>query len=147
MLIAVVAAAIVAIVLTVTNHQPRRDATVSGRAVVVARLALMPTSAQPAAGGIAAVMRAGQKLVLLIQAHGLAPNGQDVYAVWLNTPGGPRDLLGLVSPPVRQSGTFSSEAPLPGDAFRFADLLLTRETTIRPARPGQLILTAPLKPR
>lgn len=121
-----------------------RTAAPGGKPVVLARMTLAPTTVQPTAGGSAAVMRSGARLVLLIQAHGLAPNGHDVYAVWLNTSGGSNQLLGLVAPPVGRAGTFSSGAALPGNALSFSSLLLTRETTTRPARPGQLILSSPI---
>lgn len=110
---------------------------------VVQRLILSAPGAQPEASGTGVIVRHGGSLVLLLRAHGLAANTTDVYAVWLQGQQGPA-LLGFVSPPVGRTGSFSSGTLLPADAARFQTLLITRETTTEPIRPGQPILAAHL---
>lgn len=140
----------VAIVLDGLDSHPAviREAIPGGVPHTLSRFALAPTRFARGAGGRAAVVRSGRKLVLLIEAHGLAPNHRDVYAVWLATSGHPADLVGLVSPPVGSDGTLSSGTLLPRQALAsHPQILLTRETTARPTKPGQPILASVLQSR
>jgi hypothetical protein len=102
---------------------------------------LSPVGSDPTAVGVAAIVRQKKGLLLLLlQGRGLAPNVHNSYAVWLfNTPTDSR-LLGFVSPAVGAAGTFSSGTTLPDDAVRFRELIVTLETTSRPATPGQEVL-------
>jgi hypothetical protein len=84
------------------------------------------------------------RLLLVLQARGLAPNDHDFYGVWLyNAPSDAR-LLGFVSPPVGADGTFSSRVSLPGNAAHFHAVIITRETTDLPRTPGPTVLRGPL---
>jgi hypothetical protein len=110
----------------------------------IRRLVLVPAGRAPQAFGAGAIVRQNGGLLLLLQARGLVPNSHDYYAVWLfNTPVDSR-LLGAVTPAVGAAGTFSSGVPLPDDAVRYHELLVTIETNARPDRPGRTVLQSPL---
>jgi hypothetical protein len=144
----------VALVLITEGNSTKRSTglTAPGRAAAkgapaaktISRLVLRPAGSDKSAVGAGAVMRQAGGLVLLLQARGLTPNAGDSYAVWLyNAPGDDR-LLGFVSPAVGSDGTFSSGAALPRDAVRFQTLLITRETSARPSKPGPAVLRSKL---
>jgi hypothetical protein len=145
-----VATAVVAVVLALISgsgaHKQAGATTRSGRArgarsaKTLQRLVLQATSRGHGAIGAGAVIAQGSSTLLLLQARGLAPNRQNAYAVWLyNTPVDSR-LLGFISPAVGPAGTFSSGTPLPDDAVRFGQVLITVETSARPRRPGKVVL-------
>lgn len=109
------------------------------------QLVLTPVAGGSSAGGSATVQRQNGGLLMELSAHGLAPNTHsNSYAVWLyNTPSDAL-LLGFASPPVGPSGAFKNGAALPRDASRFHMLLVTVETVQQPAKPGTIVLRAPL---
>jgi hypothetical protein len=107
-------------------------------------LRLTATGAQPHATGVAAIVHRGSTSVLLLQGRGLRPNHGDSYGVWLENTEQDAELLGLITPPVGRSGRFSSGTSLPDDAVRFHRLVITRETTQTPSRPGQPVLSSTL---
>ena len=84
-----------------------------GPSKTLRRLVLVGNASNNGALGEGVVISQRGKLLLLLQARGLAPNHHTFYGVWLyNTPGDAR-LLGFVQPPVGPSGTFSSSVALP----------------------------------
>ena len=123
---------------TTTSQSGKRTSKPAGR--TLKRLVLQSTGRDPKAAGAGAVVEQGNSTLLLLEARGLAPNRHNSYAVWLyNTPVDSR-LLGFVSPAVSSAGTFSSGTPLPDDAVRFGQVLITLETLPRPTRPGPTVL-------
>jgi hypothetical protein len=139
--------AIVVLIIVLSGSSPTRPAAPTGHpGRTLRRLVLAPAGSDRKALGAADVIRQkGGSLLLLLQAHGLAPNtSRDSYAVWLfNAPGDAR-LLGFVSPGVGAAGTFSSGVTLPHDASRFHALIVTLERTSEPTTPGPAVLRAPL---
>jgi hypothetical protein len=134
------------------SHPPLTTAPVSAPAPsgstkgakTIRRLVLTAASSASKAFGAGAVISQHGKLLLLLQARGLAPNHHNSYGVWLyNAPGDAR-LLGFVSPPVGPAGTFSSSVGLPDDAVRFHSLVITIESSNLPKQPGQQVLRSPL---
>jgi hypothetical protein len=108
------------------------------------QVVLAPTAANPGAVAVATILRQRGGLILALHAQGLTPNSGDAYAVWLENSTADARLLGFVSPLVGRDGTFSSGIRLPNDAHHFHQLLVTRETDTRPARPGQAVLRGTL---
>jgi Anti-sigma-K factor rskA len=117
----------------------------SGGGQTIAKLILTPVGSNHSALGAGAVESQNGHLMLLLQAHGLAPNTlQNSYGVWLYN--GPTDarLLGFVAPSVGRSGKFANNAVLPAGASRFHALIVTLETSSQPTKPGPVVLRAPL---
>jgi Sigma-70, region 4 len=110
----------------------------------VRRLVLAAAGPDHRAVGSGTVIRQGGGLLLLLRAHGLAPNRNNFYGVWLfNSPSDAR-LLGFVSPAVGAAGTFSSGTNLPSDAVRFRELIVTVEVSSHPVTPGPAVLRTTL---
>jgi hypothetical protein len=143
--LAVLAAVIVAAVTIATGagSSGARHRATSAQATLQ-HLTLTPTSAQPSATGLGAIVRQRGSLLLLLQGRHITPNHGNYYAVWLFNAEGDAELLGLVTPPVGSRRTFSSGATLPDDAVRFHRLVVTSETNATPSRPGPQILSSPL---
>jgi hypothetical protein len=118
----------------------RGSVRLSDAAQTLERLTLSPAGSQPNATGAVAVVRQRGKVLLLVQGRGLRPNDHDYYAVWLYNSSVDNRLLGLVSPPVGNAGTFSSGTTLPDVAVRFHELLVTLQRSQSPARPGPAVL-------
>jgi hypothetical protein len=91
------------------------------------------------------VTRRGQ-LRLVLSASGVWPNtGADRYAVWLSAgPSGKQIRLGFVDPGVGRNGNLSMAGALPRTARAYRLLIVTRERSSRPARPGAIILSGRL---
>lgn len=143
----VVAIAAAAAILSAVENQAAtvRQTTVSTvDAQVLRRFSLSGGAGDTTARGGAAIARQGSNLVLLLEGGGLPANHADVYAVWLEGSGDSARLLGLVSPPVTSSGTFSTGATLPSDASSYTTILVTRERTSTPSQPGTTVLTGRL---
>ncbi len=78
----------------------------------------------------------------------LAVTGQDLqassrYVVWLYNSPSDSQFLGF-APPVGEDGRLSGLAPVPEDAAKFKQLVVTREKVDRPQRPGTIVLRGTL---
>jgi hypothetical protein len=92
--------------------------------------------------GSGALLKTGRHLTLVIQLAAPTNRRGSSFAVWL-TGNGPPKLLGFV-PPTRAAGTFSGDAPLPAYASRYRAVLITRESSQSPRRPGTRVLRGAL---
>jgi outer membrane biosynthesis protein TonB len=158
--VAVVVAVAVAVIVAVTSGGSPTPAGVSTPATsvpatgttpvetrggkTVRRLVLVGTASSNRAFGSGAVISQRGKLLLLLQARGLAPNHHNLYGVWLYNGTGDARLLGFVSPPVGADGRFSSSVSLPNNAAHFHSLLVTLEPNDLPKSPGPTVLRSPL---
>jgi hypothetical protein len=142
--IAIIAVVIALVSSSTTSRSPRRPLNphriASVPAVETVRQLVLTASGGGSAVGVGAVIRQGSALLLTLQASRLAPNRGNVYAVWLFNTRADSRLLGLVSPPVGATGTFSSRVLLPPDAIRYRSILVTRQRSSRPHRPGAAVL-------
>ena len=112
---------------------------------MVAQINLRPPSGGSAIG-VAQVVRVGKVNGVVIVATGIPANTKkDAYAVWLSN--SPSDSLrvGFVNPPVTTNGRLQTAGPLPSNAAKFKQLLLTLETQPRPTAPGKVVLQGALK--
>lgn len=78
----------------------------------------------------------------------LAVTGQDLqassrYVVWLYNSPSDSQFLGF-APPVGEDGRLSGLAPVPEEASKFKQLVITRERVDRPQRPGTIVLRGAL---
>ena len=109
-----------------------------------ARLTL--TSPDPAskAVGVVEILSEGGKHAFYIAADHLAPSRGFFYAIWLyNSPTSHQALS--KSPPVGSNGRLEGGALLPANAGDYHRMLVTRETSERPTRPGPIVLSGPFR--
>jgi hypothetical protein len=120
--------------------------TSTNAAKVVGQINLNPPSGTGAAKGIAVIVQASNAFGVIIQASGLAPNSHNAYAVWLSNTPTDSTRVGFVNQAVGKNGKLETGGPLPANAARFKELLLTLETQNNPKTPGPVVLQGAFKP-
>ena len=113
-------------------------------AKIIGQINLNPPSGTGAAKGVAFLVRAGSTLGVIIEATGLAPNAHNAYAVWLSNTPSDSTRVGFVNQAVGTNGKLQTGGPLPANASRFKELLLTLETQNSPKAPGPTVLQGAL---
>lgn len=113
----------------------------------VAQINLLPPGGGKRPVGVGLVFARGQQRLIQVRGQGLSPR---VYALWLFNSAGDSKLLGYVPPQSFRNGQFATQGPLPADAMRFRQLIVTRENVSptnppTPTRPGQIVLAGALK--
>jgi hypothetical protein len=106
------------------------------------RITLRPPNPASKAAGVAQVLYEGNQYAFYLAAEHLPPSkGKGFfYAVWLyNSPTSAEALSR--SPDVGANGRLQGGALLPADAARYRRMVLTRETSERPTRPGPIVLS------
>jgi hypothetical protein len=112
---------------------------------VLSQVNLAPPRGGSRALGVAQVVRRNGELGVVIQGQNIPPSSRSfAYAVWLYN--SPRDAarLGFVSPGVRRDRRLVAVSALPREASRYRELIVTRETSSRPSRPGTIVLSGRL---
>jgi hypothetical protein len=124
-----------------TGTQGQASGTQATRTKEDKRITLRPPSgSRSRALGVAEVLSEGSKYAFYMAAEGLQPTHGFFYAVWLYN--SPTDAEALSkSPPVGSDGRLQGGALLPSNAGRFHRMLLTRESSERPTRPGPIVLS------
>jgi hypothetical protein len=112
----------------------------SARAKEERRITLRPTDPASKAVGVAEVLSEGSKYAFYLAAEHLPPSKGFFYAVWLYNSPSSFEALSR-SPAVGSNGRLQGGALLPSDAGRFHRMLLTKETSSRPTRPGPIVLS------
>jgi hypothetical protein len=151
LLAAIVAVVVVAIILIAGGggaHKHRSsNASVTGSTAATPSKAkenkrITLTSPNPSSKsiGVAEVLSEGSKYAFYLAAEHLPPSNGFFYAVWLYNSPTSHEALSR-SPPVSSNGRLQGGALLPGDAGKYHTMLLTRETTQRPAQPGPTVLS------
>ena len=108
-----------------------------------AQINLAPTDPHSKALAVANVISQGSQRAFALQAQGLAATSGFAYAVWLYN--SPTDSLALgFAPAVKADGRMQAVGALPANAAHYTQLILTKETTARPAHPGTIILSGTL---
>ncbi len=109
-----------------------------------ARLALTSPDPTSKASGVVEVLSEGSQHAYYLAAEHLPPSRGFFYAVWLyNSPTSHQALN--KSPAVGSNGTLQGGSLLPANAGQYHQILLTRETSERPTRPGPIVLSGPFK--
>jgi hypothetical protein len=105
------------------------------------RITLRPPEPSSNAAGIAEVLSEGKQYAFYLAAEHLPPSkGKGFfYAVWLYNSPSSHEALGR-SPEVGANGSLQGGALLPADAGKYHTMLLTRETSTRPTKPGPVVL-------
>ncbi len=82
----------------------------------------------------------------MIRAQNVPANtGRNAYAVWLYNSGSDEHILGFVNPGVTNTGVLQTAGPLPANASRYSQLLVTLESTAKPTVHGTIVLQGALK--
>ncbi len=113
----------------------------STTATPVAQINLLSPSGSKTTAGIAEVLKQGSNTAIAIVGQGLPANTKhNAYAVWLYNSASDALRLGFVNPGVGKNGRLETTGPLPTNASRFKQLLVTIETNANPKAPGQIVL-------
>jgi hypothetical protein len=104
------------------------------------------TLKSPAAGGSAIalveILSEGGKRAFYMAAEHLPPSKGFYYAIWLYNSPSSFEALSR-SPTVTSNEKLAGGALLPSNAGSFHEMLVTRETAGKPARPGPIVLSGP----
>jgi hypothetical protein len=150
LLAAIAAAVIVAIVLITdgggshtgkgASHRSAAAKTTSGPAVTQRLTLTSPTGGKTV--GVMDILVEGSRRAFFIDAENLPESKGFFYALWLyNSPTSHRPLS--ASPPVGSSHRLQGGALLPSDAGNYHTVLVTRETSRTPSKPGSIVLSGP----
>jgi anti-sigma-K factor RskA len=159
-LIAAVAAAVVAVVLILVltgkdDNKPQRAAdtttttSTSAQPVVQAQVNLTPPKGAPAAKAVAIVQVVesnGQKVVNAV-AQGLPTSSNAAYAIWAYTSATETRLIGGFDK-TDNKGHLVYQGALPQDVTdvtRYKEIIVTRETSGSPTKPGTIYLRGPMQ--
>jgi hypothetical protein len=159
-LIAAVAAAVVAVVLILVltgkdDNKPQRAAdtttttSTSAQPVVQAQVNLTPPKGAPAAKALAIVQVVesnGQKVVNAV-AQGLPTSSNAAYAIWAYTSATETRLIGGFDK-TDNKGHLVYQGALPQDVTdvtRYKEIIVTRETSGSPTKPGTIYLRGPMQ--
>jgi hypothetical protein len=113
------------------------------KAQVVGQSNLNPPDGKGQAKGVAFVVKEGTAYGIVIEAAHVAPNNHNAYAAWLYNSATDAVRLGFVSPAVGKTGQLQVGSPLPSNASKYKQLLLTLETQSNPKSPGTIVLQGP----
>jgi hypothetical protein len=130
------------------TSRPPTTATGGQATEPLAQVNLTPPRGNSRALGVAQIVRRDGQLGVVIRGQNIPPSSRSfAYAVWLYN--SPRDAarLGFVSPGVGKDGRLVAISGLPANLPRFRRLIVTRETSSRPAQPGPIVLTGSLSLR
>lgn len=103
------------------------------------QLNLSPPLPGGKAKGVVEVASEGQRLAFYLVAEGLQPTNGFFYVAWLYNSRREAEPLGK-APTVSSNGRLQAAAPLPSDAGKFRQLILTKETSESAREPGQVVL-------
>lgn len=110
---------------------------------VEAQINLAPTDPHSKALALAQVVAQGTRRAFALQAQGLDPTTGFAYAVWLYNSATDTLPLGF-APAVKADGKMQAVGALPANAAHYREMLITKETSARPSRPGTIVLAGPL---
>lgn len=152
LLLAAIAIVAVVVVLLVSGggsskQKAASTATTSAKAITgpkeEGRVQLHPTSAGSRSTGTVTVLSEGGKRAFYIVAEHIPASRGFFYAIWLYN--SPTSALPLSkSPPVGSDHKLAGAALLPSNAADYREILLTQETSDRPAHPGHIVLRGEL---
>jgi hypothetical protein len=131
------------------GDEARTTATTSTQAQpqVEAQINLTPPEGSSSeAAAVAQIARQGDQRAVALVAQGLErANENRFYAIWLYTSPSRAKFLGFPNPQPTSNGRMETGFALPGDANRYQELVVTRETQEQPKRPGTIVLRGRLQ--
>jgi hypothetical protein len=127
---------------TSTASTTSSTSTRSGGPKTENRFALASHEAGSEASATVEILSEDGKHAFYITAKNLPPSSGFFYAVWLYN--SPTESRGLGrAPAVGSSGRLEGGLLLPSDASHYHEMLLTKETTTTPTKPGPIVLSGP----
>lgn len=158
LLLGAIAAVIVVVVIVVSNsggssHKSSttgatstgssKTSTTAGEPHIDKQLNLVAPDPTSKAVGLVEVLSQGSKRAFLVTAEHLPPNENGFfYAAWLYNSASDARVLGR-APNVSSNGQLQAVGSLPSDAGHFHEMLITKETSTKPAHPGPVVLNGP----
>ncbi len=103
------------------------------------RLALHSPNASSRSVGVVEILSEGTKRAFYIDAEHLPETRNFFYAIWLYNSHTSAEALSK-SPAVGTNHKLAGGALLPANAGQFHEILLTRETSTHPSKPGKVVL-------
>ncbi|HEY7892751.1 MAG TPA: anti-sigma factor [Solirubrobacteraceae bacterium] len=103
------------------------------------QLNLNPPLPGSKAKGVVEIASEGKRRAFYLVAEGLQPTNGFFYVAWLYNSQHEAEPLGK-APTVGSNGRLQAAAPLPSDAGKFHQLILTRETSEGASEPGEVVL-------
>lgn len=116
----------------------------SGTPRVEGQLRLASPDPSSSAVGVVELLSQGSQHAFFVVAQNLPPSKGFFYAVWLYNSPSRAQVLGK-APTVTANGRLQAVGPLPANARSYRKMLITRETTEQPTRPGPIVLSGPFK--
>ena len=152
---AIVIAVVVAVVLLANNggSHPKSSAKSSTTSTgtsktagptVSAQLPIKSPDSKSRSIGVVEVLAENGKRAFYIAAEHLPPSKHFFYAVWLYNSHTSAEAVSK-APNVGSDHKLAGGALLPSDAGSFREILLTRETSAHPTKPGHVVLRGPFK--
>jgi Sigma-70, region 4 len=149
LLLAGIAAAVVVAVLLLSggggSHSKSASASSGAKAsstttgpTVSQRLTLRSPSTSSSTIAAVEILTEAGKRAFYIAAEHLPPSKGFYYGIWLSSAAGAEELS--QSPAVGSNERLAGGALLPANAGNYSEMLVTRETSSRPARPGTIVL-------
>jgi hypothetical protein len=151
LLAVIVAAVVVAVVLLSGGSSPSKPGASASTTVktssnatktgptIDAQITLKPPAHGSGTVGVVYVLSERSKRAFFIQVQHIPETKGFYYAVWLyNSPASNLPLS--KSPAVGSSHSFAGGSALPSNAGEYHEILLTKETSAHPTRPGQVLL-------
>jgi Sigma-70, region 4 len=96
-----------------------------------------PNASSSTIAAVEILTEAGKRAFYMAAEH-LPPSKGFYYGIWLSSPTGAEELS--KSPAVGANERLAGGALLPANAANFNEMLVTRETSSRPSRPGTIVL-------
>ncbi len=126
-----------------TSTGSAKTSTATGEPHIDKQLNLVSPDPTSKAVGIVEVLSQGSKRAFLVTAEHLPANENgSFYAAWLYNSASEARVLGR-APNVGANGQLQAVGALPTDAGHFREMLITRETSSKPAHPGPVVLNGP----
>jgi hypothetical protein len=126
-----------------TSTGSAKTSTTAGEPHIDKQLNLVSPDPTSKAVGLVEVLSQGSKRAFLVTAEHLPPNENGFfYAAWLYNSASDARVLGR-APNVGANGQLQAVGSLPANASHFREMLITRETSTKPAHPGPVVLNGP----
>ena len=125
-----------------TPARTTQTSTTQGQTKIERQINLRAAQSGSKALGVASIVSQGEQRAIALIGQDLAAGSR--YVVWLYNSPSDAQFLGF-APPVQKNGRLQGLAPAPENISKFRELIVTRESSNKPTRPGTIILRGPLR--
>jgi hypothetical protein len=116
----------------------------TGKTQVEGTLTLVPAQRGGSAKGEVVISRQGSQKAIALVGQGLPPTNGFAYAVWLYSSESDAQALGFAGKVSSDGKLAPVAAYLPANVRHFKEIVVTRETSNPPKKPGPIVLSAGL---